>query len=447
MFIIIIEIMFKKKFLSVHLNEFNLNFLKYGAKKFNFRNIQKILEFNIIKTYSIDKIQDKNLDPWVQTVTINTGTSSKFHKIYKTGQTISKQLIQIWDKLSKNNVFCAVWGTMNTHFKDNKFIKIFFPDPWNKQIALKPKILKKAFNLPKSFAENYTDFNILKNFKYIIQFFLICIYYIKFSQLILILKLFFETFLLKGFKNYNLFFLFDLISLCIFFNILKKDDVNFSHIFLNSLAHFQHNNWDEKNNHIIYFKYADAICKIILENYDKYDQILIYNGFSQKKIKPEFLLRPINPKKFLKKLGINFKKLNTNMTNGGILEFYNKNDLQLNKIKLKKFKIFGYKLFEIKTLSNNKIFFRIQVKSSNKININTSINSIKKYLSYDANYKINFTKKSTLNENIFADMKFIKTTGKHYFEGNILSKKKLSNYKKIENKKIFSIIERFFLKN
>jgi len=438
--------MSKKKLLSIHLNEFNLSFLRYGAKKFNYQNIKKLLKFKIIKTYSIDKVQDKNLDPWVQTVTINTGKSSNFHQIYKTGQTIPANLIQIWDKLSQNKIYCAVWGSMNTRFKDNSYIKIFFPDPWNKQDNVKPKILKNVFNLPRSYAKNYTDFNIYKNFKYIIQFFLIIICSIKFSKLFFISKLFLETFLPKGFKNYNLFFLFDVISLCVFFNILKKNDENYSHIFLNSLAHFQHNNWNEKNNHHIYFKYVDAICKIILENFDKYDQILIYNGFTQKKIKPEYLLRPKNPNKFLRTLKINFKKLSTNMTNGGILEFYNQNDLRLSKKKLKDFEVFGYNFFEVKNLPKNKIFFRIQVKSSNKINTNSSISSIKKYLSYDTNFKINLKKKITLNKNIFDSMKFIKTTGKHYFEGNLLAKKKLSNYKRIENKKIFSIVERFFLK-
>ena len=92
-----------------------------------------------------------------------------------------------------------------------------------------------------------------------------------------------------------------MITLNIFFNLIKKN-TNYSQIFLNSLAHFQHNNWDEKENYIIYFKYVDAICKLILENSKNYSQILIFNGFTQKKIKPEFLLRPVNPNKFLREI-------------------------------------------------------------------------------------------------------------------------------------------------
>ena len=74
----------------------------------------------------VDKTQDKDLDPWVQSVTINTGKSSNFHKIFKTGQPVPKNLTQIWDILSEQKINCAIWWTMNTYFKKNKNIKIFF---------------------------------------------------------------------------------------------------------------------------------------------------------------------------------------------------------------------------------------------------------------------------------------------------------------------------------
>ena len=145
----------------------------------------------------------------------------------------------------------------------------------------------------------------------------ICIKFISIFDLMKIFKIFIETFLFKGFKNYNLFFLFDLISIYIFESVIKQKFTNYNHIFLNSIAHFQHNNWDEIENYKIFFKYTDAICEKILGLAKNYKQVLIYNGFTQKKIKTEYLLRPINPKDFLKNIGINFYKLNTNMTNGG----------------------------------------------------------------------------------------------------------------------------------
>ena len=436
--------MFKKKLLTIHLNEFNYEFLRAGAKKFKCSNIIKLLKYNKIRTYSKNKVQDKDLDPWVQTVTMNTGKSTKSHKIYKTGQSIPKNLIQIWDVLSKKKLNSAVWGTMNTNLKDNIHIKVFFPDPWNKQTKIKPLILKKAYNLPRSYAENYTDYKIYKNLQNILEFIIICIKFIPFIGLIKITKIFIQSFLTKGFKNYNLFFLFDLISIYIFENLIKNKEINYSHIFLNSLAHFQHNNWDEKENYKIYFRYTDAISEKILHLSKEYDQVLIYNGFTQNKIKTEFLLRPINPKKFLKGIGIKFKKLSTNMTNGGILEFTSLNDRNSCRKKLKKFNIFGYNFFELKNLNKNRIFFRIQVKSFKKINPYNSIKFIKKNISYDTKRKLDLSKDENLNINFFKKIKFLKTTGKHYYEGHLLTKKKLINKNRIENREIFELIKIFF---
>ena len=61
-----------KKLIAINLNEFNLEFLNYGAKKFNSKYIQKFLKLKKIQTYSKDLKLNKNLDPWVQSISINT---------------------------------------------------------------------------------------------------------------------------------------------------------------------------------------------------------------------------------------------------------------------------------------------------------------------------------------------------------------------------------------
>ena len=58
--------------------------------------------------------------------------------------------------------------------------------------------------------------------------------------------------------------------------------------------------------------------KIIFEISKDYNSLIIYNGFSQKKIKPEYVFRPINPKIFLKSYNIKFNNFHSNMTNGAI---------------------------------------------------------------------------------------------------------------------------------
>ena len=81
-----------KKILAVYLNEFNFNYLKYGAKKYRLKYLKKLFLLKKISTFTKDKIQNKNLDPWVQSVSINTGKISNKHKIFKLGQKLDQGL-------------------------------------------------------------------------------------------------------------------------------------------------------------------------------------------------------------------------------------------------------------------------------------------------------------------------------------------------------------------
>ena len=81
----------QKDLLLIYLNEFNLEFLNKGAKKYNCTSIKEVLKLKKIQTYTKDKKQDVDLDPWVQSVSISTGKSSKKHKIFKLGESIKKK--------------------------------------------------------------------------------------------------------------------------------------------------------------------------------------------------------------------------------------------------------------------------------------------------------------------------------------------------------------------
>ncbi len=435
----------KKKLLAVNLNEFNLNFLKYGAIKYECIYIKRFLSLKNIKTFSEDKIQDKNLDPWVQNISINSGKKSKNHKIFNLGEKIPKNLFQIWDYLSKKKINSAVWGPMNTNFKNSKFIKLFLPDPWNNQSTVKPKELSSFYKLARTYAQNYTQ---RKNKVKTIYLLNSAIYLIN-SRVILNLfshfNIFFLIFIKKRFKNYFLFFLFDIISLYLFKNLTKSKKINFSLIFLNSLAHFQHNNWDNKYEEKDYFLLTDIIFKIIFEISTKYDSLIIYNGFSQKKIKPEFILRPIDPKSFFKSYGIKFYKFHSNMTNGAILTFKNSDELKDQLKKIKQINIFGYQLYETKILKNNDLFCRIQVRSKkNRFDL-FSKKEILKNLFYEKEKKLLKKKIDSNYQKFINNIKFIKSTSKHVPGGELFYKGINLKHKKIENIKIYELIKKFYI--
>ena len=439
--------MSKKKLLSINLNEFNLKFLIDGAKQYKCKNIKKFLKLKNIKTFCVDKIQDKNLDPWVQNISVNSGQRSSKHRIFNLGEKIPKNLIQIWDYLSKNNYKCGVWGSMNTNFKDNNNIKIFMPDPWNNKTNLKPVELISIYKLSRIYARDYTDFKISKNLIHFYNFFIYLLKSIKLFELFKIFPKYLLILINKGFKNYFFVFIFDIISLLIFKNISKKSNLHFSLIFLNSLAHFQHNNWDEKNNYKYYFFFTDQIFSLIFKIAKNYGSIIIYNSFSQKRINSRYLIRPKNPSNFFKQRGIKFNKFHSNMTNGFIISFKNDKDFKNGINKINNLIICGFKVFETQTIKKNQLFCRVQILSKKDFsNFEISNIDIKKNFFYDKKFQ-KFKKNNQIDIFEFINsVSFIKTTSKHTPDGMLFYNNfDVSNKKKIENTKIFKLIKNHFV--
>ena len=205
----------------------------------------------------------------------------------------------------------------------------------------------------------------------------------------------------------------------------------------------------KKKNFHKYFLLTEEICKCINQLSLRYDDVLIYNGFTQKKIKTEFIIRPKNPRMYLKEIGVKFKNFSPNMTNGGIIYFNNTRQKKLSLKKLKNANIYGLQLFDIINLDTKSIFFRIQIKSFSNFNsINNKKINIRKVLSQLVSEKKNRNfKKINLDNNLdkfTKNMVFIKTTGRHHHEGHLLMKNKLTNKNRIENKDIFLLLKKYF---
>ena len=245
------------------------------------------------------------------------------------------------------------------------------------------------------------------------------------------------------------------MSLLIIKNNLKKNKSDFTIIALNSFAHYQHNYWHEKRYEHIYFWYLNKIIEIIDEISKSYNSTITLNGFSQKKIKNEYFLRPKNPKQFFNKVNLNYLKIEPNMTTGAIVNFKSFKDKAGAIKKLKNLRIYDYPIFEIQDYKNKKkIFYRFSlVSKKNKY----EFKSLKKsnYKNYFKKPK-NLSKKSKLDyknilflDNILKDTIFIRSTSKHTQEGVLYSKnflflKKYINKKRIHNVNIFKNILKHF---
>ena len=70
-------------------------------------------------------------------------------------------------------------------------------------------------------------------------------------------------------------------------NLKKKSDLVI--IGINSFAHYQHNYWNNKQYEKVYFWYLNEMLKIINNISKLYTSSIIFNGFSQKKLKMNFI--------------------------------------------------------------------------------------------------------------------------------------------------------------
>lgn len=411
--------------LVLELNEFNHKILSNYSKKFNFRYIKKILNFHHSKTTTKDTyLGDNNqfgyLDPWSQWVSIHTLTNSKKHKIKNLGDIPELKIKQIWEL--KKNIDFYIWGPMNASRRGSKNVKLFFPDPWVYSEKAFPKNFNKILEPIKVSIKSRGNINILKKITFSCSVFYEFTKYLGILEVIkLVTKTFFDF--IKYNKNYVFFCNWEYLCLKVLINIIKNKKNFISLYFINSLAHVQHHYWREKKySHEIFYclKYFNKMVEHIYKN--KNFNLLIINGFSQKNSEREklCLYEQKSHSKLLKKLGIEFHRIEKLMTNDAFIFF--KNNEEANKCKqiLKSMKFQNRNIFHIENINNKKIFYKTNF--IKKVKKNEFISG--------PNYKLKF-----LDYFSFVTLR----RGIHTKKGDILSEREIFP-KEIENHNIFKKI-------
>ena len=414
------------KLLVLELNEFNFNILKKYSKKYNYKYIKKITNFYHTKTTTKDVYSGNNnqygyLDPWTQWVSIHTLANSKKHKIKNLGDVPELKIKQIWE-LKKNTNF-YIWGPMNASRRKSNNVKLFFPDPWVFSEKAYPKNLNKILEPIKKTIKNRGSGNI---FKKIISFFSIILILSKYLGLLDVVKIISKTFFdfFKIRKNYVFFCNWEYLCLKVLIKMIKNEKNFISIYFINSLAHMQHHYWQKKNysKEIKYcLNYLDVMIKHVYEN--KNFNILIINGLSQKNVENEklCLYEQKNHSNFLKKLGINFKKIEKLMTNDAFIFFNDEKETIRCKEILNNIRFRNKNIFHVQIVDNKKIFYKTNfIKKVKKNDILIDNTNKLRFLDY-----FNFV---TLRRGI------------HTQSGDILSEKKIFP-KKIQNHNIFNYLK------
>lgn len=343
-----------KKLIFIQLNEINIDLIKKYALKKKFKFFTNDVLNKTITTKSENDY--KNIEPWIQWVSVNTGKTANEHKVFRLGDIVNSKDKQIYEKIEEMGFKVGAICPMNTLNNLDK-PKYFISDPWTKNKQSTSYFETKLTNAICQIVNNNSNKKFL--FKSYFIFFIALLTILNQKNFSLYIKLLLLSLKKKWYKALILDrFLHDYHLKC-----LKKFNPDFSTIFFNSGAHIQHH-------YLLYSKVIDK--KISLpswymdKNYDPieeminfYDETLHeYNSFNNFEIiiatgltqvpydRMKYYYRPVDHKNFLKNFHIEAKNIFPRMTRDFLVEFLNNEEKENAKIIFEK----------INKLNNNQVF-------------------------------------------------------------------------------------------
>ena len=327
----------EKKLIFWELNEINFDYVNFYIGEGKLPNWKKMIEEHGLFT-TIAEEDYNELEPWIQWPTIRTGLTFKEHGVFRLGDIVESDLKQHWEILEDKGYSVAALSPINAS-NNTKKSTFWVPDPWvdtnisgNSFIRRLSKTLKQAVN---DNSQEKLSFNsIVTIFEGLITKSQISSWPIYLSCLIGAFKK----------QHWSKAIFLDRLLADIFINHWKGNKPDFSVLFLNSGAHIQHHymcssksykgnvinpEWYISNEKDPLFEILEMYDSVLKEMRNlKNTRLMIAVGLRQVPYEnPIFYWRLKDHDKFLKKIGINFKKINPRMTRDFLIEFEDNNDL------------------------------------------------------------------------------------------------------------------------
>tara|TARA_B100000963_G_scaffold281079_1_gene249538 strand:+ start:6201 stop:7496 length:1296 start_codon:yes stop_codon:yes gene_type:complete len=329
------------KVILLELNEINFDFVeKYLKSGEDLPAFSNVLNKKIYKTSSENEYE--HLEPWIQWVSAHTGKKFNEHKIFRLGDIVNSNELQIYEKLEQHGFSVGAISPMNT--KNNlKNPAYFIPDPWTKTKS-DNSFLSKIISSSVSdiVNENANSKISIKSFFGLIISFLILVRPKKFLNF-----LFYAFSALR--KPWRKALFLDKLLHEFHLSLFKSKSPNFSSLFLNAGAHIQHHYFFNSSQVETEFKnptwYVGNREDPVLEMLKVYDEIIgellgqdvsliIATGLSQIPYKKKkFYYRLKNHGKFLETLGINYLEVQPRMSRDFLVKFKSE-DLALDAFEM-----------------------------------------------------------------------------------------------------------------
>jgi hypothetical protein len=315
------------RFLVIELNEFNPDFLARMAERMNLAYIRKILSMKRAETSTVDLVEHQGLDPWVQWVGVHSGKPTTEHGVRRLGATRTQDFPQIWHKMAQRGFTWGVWGAMNAPLGNPFGCKFFMPDPWSFDEQAHPSPLNHLLALPRYVATNYLE---MDRKKALLSALRLVRFFAPPSHWPLIAD--FATATARAFASirptvHTFFTLFDYLSVLCFVRLRQRSQPDFSLIFLNHIAHLQHQFWATGDNQhpemALGLRMNDAMFNLLLAGRSAGDALIVMNGLRQEYVgqKGFHVYRQINPEATLESIGVNGGRVEQCMTHDAHILF------------------------------------------------------------------------------------------------------------------------------
>lgn len=358
-----------QKVFFLELNEFNQDLLIKSSKDLSLKNLEKLVSLNKMRTFTEDTYDSDFLEPWVQWVTVHTGSPSTHHQIKHLGDVPHLGTEQVWEALSKKGISSGIWGAMNASRGYAENCLFFLPDPWTVSEQGYPHELNALLDPIRYVSQNYLNRSTSIVVKKVIGLLKLIFKNGLGWRLLKEIPLLIKNVIRYKAKSFVFISFADYLSTLLFLKYKKRFNPDFSLIFLNSLAHLQHHHWKDvdpiKNEPIVYgLKMLDRILGEIFSAIGEKEVLLVANALSQKNTseeEPWILYRQVDQSGFLHAIGIKYAKVESLMTHDAHIFFDHEHDTAIAKEKLASIEILGKKLFLVEEYPQDKtkLFYRI----------------------------------------------------------------------------------------
>ena len=354
--------------LVVELNEFNPDFLEAASARLGLRNIQNVLRWPRATTTTEDRTEHHGLDPWVQWVNVHAGQPSRQHGVRRLGDTSRQTAPQVWHRVAEAGGTWGVWGAMNAPLGDAAGCAFFMPDPWSFDEVAAPAYLNDLLALPRYVSKNYLEVDYLAASRHalrLVRFFLPPAQWgiaVRFAERML------SSSLKAGVSVHTFTTLLDFLGVLCFNELRRRTQPNLSLIFLNHIAHLQHQFWhagDALHPQMeLGLRTADAVLGELSRNRRAGEAMLVMNCFRQRNVAGEGwrVYRQRAPERVVKALGVGPVRVEQSMTHDAHLLFADQASADAAMVRLQAVRLGdGTPVFHVEPAGEARLFYQLEI--------------------------------------------------------------------------------------